>query len=61
MMWSQEFAAQKLGISMSSVQSYERGRRADKVNPIPIPLTTALAMAAIMGGLGPWGSRTEDK
>lgn len=55
MQWSQMFAAQKLGICIASVQSYERGSRSDKENPIVIPLLTALAMSAIANGLGPWG------
>ena len=55
MQWTQPFAAQKLGICVASVQSYERGRRSDKENPIAIPLLTAWAMSAISDGLSPWG------
>lgn len=63
--FSQDFAAQRLGISLSSVQSYERGTRADKkeedgtTKTIHIPLLTSWAMAAITADLSPWGKKLE--
>ena len=54
--WTQPFAAQKLGVCVASVQSYERGTRSDKDKPIVIPLLVALACSALANELGPWGS-----
>lgn len=53
--WTQTFAAQRLGICVASVQSYERGTRSDKDKPIEIPLLVALACSALAHELGPWG------
>lgn len=61
--FTQSVASQNLGISVSSIQSYERGSRSDKKTPegtlkaIPIPLLTAWAMAAIANELTPWGGK----
>lgn len=54
---TQRTSAEKLGISVSSVQGYERGKRRDREKPIIIPLITAWAMTAIADGLSPWGSK----
>jgi len=52
--YSQQEAADALGISRSSVELYEAGRRrgAD-ARPVEIPKTIALACAAVSRGLEP--------
>ena len=54
MTWTQTFAAQRLGVCVASIQSYERGTRSDKEKPIEIPLLVALACSALDAKLGPW-------
>ena len=49
--WSQEHAAQRLGIGKSTVQLYERGHRAEDRRLIEIPLNIALACIALGMGL----------
>lgn len=53
---SQQDAADKLGLSKGSVQLYEAGKRRDGGRPVVIPLTVALACAAVAFGLPPWRS-----
>lgn len=53
---SHSAAAKRLGISLSSVYSYEKGQRSEgKVN---IPLLVTLAMQAISNGLTPYDGET---
>jgi len=51
---SQQKAAEVLGISKSSVELYEAGKRRDDGRPVEIPKTVALACAAVAKGLAPW-------
>jgi len=50
---SQREAAEALGISMSSVQLYERGSRREDGRPVEIPKTVALACSAVSHRLPP--------
>lgn len=53
--WSQQEAADHLGISKISVQNYERGRRAaPDPRPVEIPMPVALACSALYHRLEPW-------
>lgn len=49
---SQASVAKRLGISSSSVFSYEAGKR--KEGPVKIPLLVALGMSAISNNLQPY-------
>lgn len=49
--WSRSFAARTLGISVSSVGDYERGKRSDSGGVVKIPKVVALAMSAVDGKL----------
>jgi len=51
--YSQQRAAEALGISKSSVELYERGSRRDDGRPVEIPMTVALACSAVSHGLPP--------
>lgn len=53
--WSQQAAAEALGLGKSSIQLYEAGRRRDDHRPVEIPRTVALACAALAAGLEPFG------
>lgn len=46
---SQRDAAVALGISRSSVQLYEHGRRYDDDRPVDVPRTVRLAMERVSG------------
>lgn len=52
--WSQQTAADQLGISKGSVELYERGSRRDDGRPVEIPKTIALACAALWHRQRPW-------
>lgn len=51
---TQAQAAFVLGISRSSVELYEAGRRRDNGRDVLIPRSIALACAALINGLAPW-------
>lgn len=55
---SQAFAAKRLGISMSSVYSYETGKR--KEGEVKIPLLVCLGMSAICNNLQPYEGEKKD-
>lgn len=55
MQWTREYAARRLGISYTSVQNYESGKRADKDGKCGIPLIVALGMSACEMGVKPMG------
>jgi transcriptional regulator with XRE-family HTH domain len=48
---TQAEAAEALGIGLSTLQLYERGRRFEDDRPVEIPRTVALACAALEAGL----------
>jgi transcriptional regulator with XRE-family HTH domain len=50
---TQSEAAKALGIGLSTLQLYERGRRFDDNRPVEIPRTVAMACAALEAGLEP--------
>lgn len=52
---TQAAAAAALGVSKSSVELYEAGKRRDDGRLVEIPRHIALACAAITAGLPPWG------
>jgi transcriptional regulator with XRE-family HTH domain len=54
--FTQAEAAEALGVSKSSVELYEAGKRRDDGRAVEIPKTVALACAAVAGGIAPWGS-----
>lgn len=58
MKMSQKAAANRLGISMSSIFVYETGRRKEGI--VYIPLTVALAMSAIKANLNPYQGEADD-
>lgn len=58
--FSQEEAAQALGISKGSVQLYEAGRRREDGRAVLIPKTVALACAAVAYGLPEYGGPETD-
>lgn len=49
---SQSAAAKRLGVSLSSIYSYELGQR--KEGPVKIPLLVCLGMRAISNNLQPY-------
>ena len=49
--YSQQAAADALGISKPSIDLYERGKRRDDERPVIIPKTVALACAALALGI----------
>lgn len=51
---TQAAAAAVLDLSTSTIEQYDRGARKDTGQPISIPLTVALACAALSAGLAPW-------
>jgi DNA-binding XRE family transcriptional regulator len=53
---NQTEAAKALGISRSSVELYELGHRRDDKRAVAIPLSIALACAALFKGLKPWSA-----
>lgn len=55
---SQSAAARKLGLSASSVWSYESGKR--KEGDVKIPMLVALGMSAISSGLTPYEGEKEN-
>lgn len=54
MKWTRDYAAQRLGLSYSTVHNYETGRRADRAK-CGVPVVCALAMAAVESGIRPLG------
>jgi len=56
MKFTQQQAADALGINNRSVVNYERGKRYDDGRAVIIPRTVALACAAIKAGLEPEGA-----
>jgi len=53
--FTQQQAADALGVNNRSVVNYERGVRYDDGRPVIIPRPIALACAAIKAGLAPEG------
>ncbi len=53
--WTQKQAADALGISESSVLNYEAGQRREDRRQVIIPKRVALACAALLAGLKPYG------
>ncbi len=51
---SQAKAAEVLGVSKPTIENYERGFRREDARPVVIPLSIALACAAIYHKIGPW-------
>lgn len=54
MTWKRAWAAQRLGLSLSTYTNYERGSRSDK-GEVSIPLVVALACSALENKLKPLG------
>lgn len=54
MQWTRGYAAKRLGISYSSIQNYESGKRSDNYK-CTVPLVVSLAMSALRTGLKPMG------
>ena len=52
---TQAGAAEALGISVPTVENYERGTRRENGNPVVIPKPVALACTALYHRLEPWG------
>jgi DNA-binding XRE family transcriptional regulator len=52
--FSQSEAAEAIGVSRGSVENYERGSRREDGRAVEIPLTVALACAAVFRKLEPW-------
>lgn len=52
--WTQEEAADELGISKSSLRNYERGDRPDKEAPVEVPKLIDWALSAINARLRPF-------
>lgn len=52
--YTQKEAAAALGLGTSTVEQYDRGIRKDDGQPVTIPLSVALACAALAAGLSPW-------
>lgn len=52
---SQSAAAAALGLSLGSIQLYERGTRRDDNRPVTVPKTVELACAAIALGIRSYG------
>jgi len=55
---SQAAAAKRLGVSLSSIYSYEMGVR--KEGPVKIPLLLCLGMSAISNNLKPYDGEKTD-
>lgn len=55
---SQSAAAKRLGVSLSSIYSYEIGQR--KEGPVKIPLLVCLGMSAIKNNLQPYNGENND-
>lgn len=53
--FSQAKASDALGLSKPTIENYERGVRRDTGAPVEIPLSVALACAALFHRLEPWG------
>ena len=51
---TQQKAAEALGLSKTTIETYESGIRRDNHQPSQIPYAIGLAMAAISAGIGPW-------
>lgn len=58
---SQVETAEKLGISEGSLSNYERERRPDKEEPVPIPRLLDWALAALATGLKPFSEMVKGK
>lgn len=54
MQWTQQQAADKLGITVKNYWAHEAGQ-----SKLGIPRTIALACAALANGLGPWQSESQ--
>jgi transcriptional regulator with XRE-family HTH domain len=52
--YTQKQAAEALGLGTSTIEQYDRGVRKDDGTTVTIPLTVALACAALAAGLRPW-------
>jgi len=53
MNFTQQQAADALGLYRMTIINYERGHRYEDNRPVPIPRTVALACAALEAGLKP--------
>lgn len=56
MKWTRDYAAKRLGISYSSVQNYESGRRSDHYK-CTVPLVVSLAMNALKNKIKPYPTK----
>lgn len=54
---SQSSAARRLGLSHSSIFSYESGKR--KEGDVKIPILVCLGMSALSAGLSPYGEKND--
>jgi transcriptional regulator with XRE-family HTH domain len=52
--FTQDEAADVLGLSKATITNYESGRRREDGREVVIPLTVALACAALICELKPW-------
>jgi len=50
-------AGKALGLSKSTIELYEKGKRRDTGAPVEIPLTVALACTALWHKMKPWNSK----
>lgn len=54
-------AAEALGLSKSTIELYEKGKRRDDGRAVDIPVTVALACAALYHKNKPWGQSEESR
>ena len=52
--YNQVQAAEALGLSKSSIELYEKGKRRDDGRAVEIPITVSLSCAALFHRLEPW-------
>jgi DNA-binding XRE family transcriptional regulator len=53
--FTQDEAAEALGVSKATIGNYDKGIRREDGRPVVIPKTVALACAALMAGIAPYG------
>lgn len=57
MRFSQRTAAQALGVTLATLQAWERGRSFQTDKPVQIDRRTALACAALAVGIEEWAEK----